>query len=153
MAKEANYYVAKRKESGLSREQASELMHMSSSRLEWIEKDPESRMEPSDVLLMEEAYGDHEICNHYCAETCPIGQKYMPKVEIKSFGQIAIETLNCLNRLNKDQGRLLEIVEDSGLSSDEMADFERIKDNLEKISIASSTLKLWYENAKTKFNK
>jgi hypothetical protein len=52
--------------------------------------------------------------------------------------------------LNKDRGRLLEIVEDGGLSPDEMDDFERIKENLAKISLASSTLQLWYENARSK---
>lgn len=150
MAKETNYYVAKRKECGLSRERASEIMNMSSSRLEWIEKDPENHMDPRDVLLMEEAYGDHEICNYFCSETCPLGQKYVPKVSIKSFGQIAIETLNCLNRLNKDKERLLEIVEDGELTADELEDFERIQDNLERISLASSTLQLWLEKSKKK---
>ena len=147
MPSDMNFYIEKRKEKGLSREQACELLDMTTGRLERAEKCPEKYLQPDDVLKMEEVYGDHEICNHYCAETCPIGQKYVPRVEVKSIERITIETLASLNRLEKDRERFLEIVEDGRLTKDELNDFQHIKDNLNKIAMAASTLELWYEKA------
>ena len=143
-----NYYVEKRKSLNMSREEASELLNMSPSRLERIEKDPAKTMQPEDVLSMARVYHDPMICNHYCAEDCPLGQAVTPKIKEKEFGQIAIETLNCLNKLSRDKDRLLEIVEDGELTADEQEDFERIMESYDKILMVATTMKLWYETHK-----
>ena len=61
------------------------------------------------------------------------------------LGQIAIETLNSLNRINREKDRLLEIVEDGEITPDEIADFVSIKKTLDKISLSVDTLQLWID--------
>lgn len=58
-----------------------------------------------------------------------------------------LETLNSLNRMNKEKDRLLEIVEDGRVTPDEYEDFFEIKKTLEKISLSVDTLQLWVDKA------
>ena len=69
------------------------------------------------------------------------------KAEKKDLARIAIETLNSLNRMNKEKDRLLEIVEDGQVTPDEYKDFFEIKKTLEKISLSVDTLQLWVDKS------
>ena len=71
----------------------------------------------------------------------------MPEVQVKELSQIAIETLNSLNRINREKDRLLEIIEDGRVTDDEIADFVSIKKTLDKISLSVDTLQLWVDQA------
>ena len=140
-----NIYHLRREELGLSREKASELLEtMPPERIEKIESE-KSLPHPDEVLLMSEAYKMPNLCNHYCANECPIGKQYVPEIKIKDLSQIVLEMLASLNSMHKKQERLIEITADGRIEGDEIQDFIRIQDELEKISITVETLQLWSE--------
>ncbi|MBR2407836.1 MAG: helix-turn-helix domain-containing protein [Lachnospiraceae bacterium] len=140
-----NIYQLRREELGLSREKASELLEtMPADRIEKIESE-KSLPHPDEVLLMSEAYKMPNLCNHYCANECPIGKQYVPEIKIKDLSQIVLEMLASLNSMNRKQERLIEITADGKIEGDEIKDFIHIQEELEKISITVETLQLWSE--------
>lgn len=140
-----NIYQLRREELGLSREKASELLEtMPPERIEKIESE-KSLPHPDEVLLMSEAYKLPNLCNHYCANECPIGKQYVPEIKIKDLSQIVLEMLASLNSMHKKQERLIEITADGRIEGDEIKDFIHIQEELEKISITVETLQLWSE--------
>ena len=140
-----NIYQRTREGMDLPREEASGLLvTMSPERIEKIESE-RSMPHPDEVLLMSDAYKQPNLCNYYCANQCPIGQQYVPEVKIKDLSQIVLETLASLNTMQQKKDRLIEITVDGHISGDELADFVRIQEELEKISVAVETLQLWCE--------
>ena len=88
-----NKYQLLREELGLSREKASELLEViSPERLEKIENE-HSAPHPDEVLLMSQKYRKPSLCNHYCSTECPIGQQYVPQVQVKELSAIVLEML------------------------------------------------------------
>ena len=143
-----NIYQLSREAAGLSREAAGELLpFMSPDRVERIENE-KSLPDPEEVLSMAECYRDAGLVNRYCTEECPIGKKYVPKADEKELPLIALEVVNAVNRLEKEKNRLIEIALDNRVNEDEQQDFERILDELNKISESVQTLKLWMEQKK-----
>ena len=129
----------------LTRETASELLEsISPERIEKIENE-RSLPHPDEVLLMAEKYKQPNLCNHYCANQCPIGQQYVPEIKIKDLSQIVLEMLASLNSMSKQKERLIEITVDGKITGDELEDFIYIQEELERISIAVETLQLWSE--------
>lgn len=140
-------YQKTREALSLTREKAAELIgFISADRLEKIEN-AKVNVQPEDILALSQCYKAPALCNHYCSNDCPIGQQYVPEIEAKDLSQIAIETLNALNKINKEKDRLLEIVEDGQITPDEYADFLQIKKTLDKISLSVDTLQLWLDQA------
>ena len=138
-------YQITREALGLTREEASELLEtMAPERIEKIENE-RTMPHPDEVLLMSDKYKKPTLCNHYCANQCPIGQQYVPEIKIKGLAQIVLETLASLNAMQKKKDRFIEITVDGHISGDELADFVYIQEELEKISIAVETLQLWCE--------
>ncbi len=132
-----------REELGLTREKAGELIPgFSPERLEKIENG-RTQIQPEDVMLLAEAYKAPSLLNYYCANECPIGQVHALRTESKELGQIAVETLNALNKMAQSKDRLLEIVEDGQVRPDEFKDFSEIKKVLDKIALSVSNLQLW----------
>lgn len=128
----------------LSREKASELTGIEPYRIERIENE---KMEPDpwDVVSMANAYRQPELCNHYCANECPIGRKYVPEIKMKDLSQVILEMLASLNSMQKRQERLIEITADGVIANDELEDFIHIQEELERISVTVETLQLWTE--------
>lgn len=56
-----------------------------------------------------------------------------------------LETVASLNAMQKQKDRLIEITVDGAISGDELGDFVKIQQELEKLSIAVETLQLWCE--------
>lgn len=140
-----NKYHLVREELGLSREKASELLvTIMPERLEKIENE-KSTPHPDEVLTMAEKYKRPSLCNYYCSTQCPIGQQYVPEIEIKELSSIVLEMLASLNSVNKKKERLIEITADGKIDNDEIDDFIYIQDELERISITVETLQLWAE--------
>lgn len=140
-----NIYQLSREALGYTREKASELLEwISPERIERIESE-KSSPHPDEVLVMSTAYQSPELCNHYCANQCPIGQHYVPEVKIKNLSQIVLEMLASLNAMHKRKERLIEITADGEISGDEIEDFVYIQEELERISITVETLQLWSE--------
>lgn len=140
-----NKYQLIREELGLSREKASELLEViSPERLEKIENE-RSEPHPDEVLLMSQKYRKPSLCNHYCSNQCPIGQQYVPEVQVKELSSIVLEMLASLNAVHRQKDRLIEIAADGKISGDEIDDFIFIQNELERISITVETLQLWAE--------
>ena len=140
-----NIYHKTREALELTRETASELLEsISPERIEKIENE-RSLPHPDEVLLMAEKYKQPNLCNHYCANQCPIGQQYVPEIKIKDLSQIVLEMLASLNSMSKQKERLIEITVDGKITGDELEDFIYIQEELERISIAVETLQLWSE--------
>ena len=140
-----NIYHRTRESLQLTREAAAELLEtIAPERIEKIENE-RSLPHPDEVLLMAETYKQPSLCNHYCANQCPIGQQYVPEVKVKDLSQIVLEMLASLNSMSRQKERLIEITVDGKISGDELEDFIRIQEELERISIAVETLQLWAE--------
>ena len=138
-------YQLIREELGLSREKASELLEtISPERLEKIENE-RTDPHPDEVLLMSQKYKKPSLCNYYCSRQCPIGQQYVPEVQVKELSSIVLEMLGSLNAVHKQKDRLIEIAADGSISGEEIDDFIRIQEELERISITVETLQLWAE--------
>ena len=136
------YQIAREKR-GLTIEKAGELMDgITSDRIAKLENGS-VHVQPEDVVLMAECYKAPELCNYYCTHECAIGEKTVKEIEIKSLSQIAIETLNSLNKMTRLKDRLLEIVEDGRVRPDESDDFLIIKSTLDKIAASVNALQLW----------
>ena len=143
--KDKNKYQLIREELGLSREKASELLEtIMPERIEKIESG-KSLPHPDEVLTMAEKYKSPSLCNYYCSRQCPIGQQYVPEIEIKELSSIVLEMLASLNSVNKKKDRLIEITADGRIDNDEIDDFIYIQEELERISITVETLQLWAE--------
>ena len=130
----------------LTRERAADLIPgFSPERIEKIENG-RTQIQPEDVVLMADSYKSPALRNYYCANECPIGrQQHTLPTESKELAQIAVETLNAVNRISRNRDRLLEIVEDGQVCSDEYADFLEIKATLDKIALSVSNLQLWVD--------
>ncbi len=140
-------YQLSRERAGLTREAAAERMaFISAARIEKIENE-RSELHPDEVLAMAEAYGDPMLRNTYCTQECPIGKKYVSPLEKKPLSQITLEMCVTLNELMRDRDRLMEITVDGAISPEEMADFRAIRENLERMSGAIESLKLWVDGA------
>ena len=84
------YHLA-REELGWSREYASEQLGMiTPERLERIENEKVTP-DPKEILAMAETYGRPSLCNYYCSQKCPIGQQYVPEIEVKELSSIVLE--------------------------------------------------------------
>lgn len=143
-----NIYFDCRKEKGWTRDKACDLLkEISVDRLERIENN-RANPEPYEVTIMAEAYKKSQLCNYYCTHDCAIGRKYMPEIKIKDLSQIVLETLASLNSIEEKKNRLIEITVDGKIEGDELKDFIQIKNELDKISMAIDSLKLWVEQKK-----
>lgn len=140
-----NIFQTRREELGLSREKAEELLEIiTSDRIEKIENG-KSAAHPDEVMLMAEKYKMPQLCNYYCANECPIGKQYVPEIKAKELSQIVLEMLASLNSMNRKQERLIEITADGNIDKNEIMDFIKIQEELERISITVETLQLWTE--------
>ena len=140
-----NKYQLIREELGLSREKASELLEtIPPERIEKIENE-RSDPHPDEVLLMSQKYKKPSLCNHYCANQCPIGRQYVPEVQVKELSAIVLEMLASLNAVHRQKDRLIEIAADGRISGEEIDDFIYIQQELERISVTVETLQLWSE--------
>ena len=134
-----------REELGYSREKASVLLGwISPERIEKIEND-KSQPHPDEVLEMSAVYKKPGLCNYYCSNLCPIGQKYIPEIKPKELSQIVLEMLASLNSTQKKQERLIEITSDGKISNEEIRDFVYIQKELERILATVNSLQLWTE--------
>lgn len=129
----------------LSREKASELLEViTPERIERIENE-KTMPHPEEILIMAEKYKVPDLCNHYCANQCPIGERYVPEIKVKDLSMIVLEMLASLNSMNKKKDRLIEITADGRIEDNEIQDLIYIQEELERISITVETLQLWVE--------
>ena len=141
-----NIYQISRENAGFTRDSAAEqLEFISSDRIEKIESE-KSAPHPDEILAMADCYKNPSLCNYYCSHECPIGKEYVPEVAAKDLSMITLEMLSTLNALSKEKDRMIDIAADGKITDDEVADFIRIKENLDNMSLAIESLKLWVQN-------
>ena len=141
---EKNIYRTARERAEFSRERAAEVSELEPSKIERIENE-KTAPNPWDVIAMAKAYKSPELCNYFCANECPIGMKCVPEIKLKDLSQIVLEMLASLNSMKKSQERLIEITADGLIEDDELADFIKIQEGLECISVTVDSLKLWMD--------
>lgn len=142
-----NAYQISRESQNLTRDAAAELLDfISADRIEKIESE-KSVPHPEEILAMAECYKNPSLCNYYCSHECPIGQEFVPEVQVKDLAQITIEMMVSLNKLAKEKDRLLEITVDGQITEDEMSDFAKIEEELDEMSMTIDSLKLWVSNS------
>ena len=141
-----NVYQILRESCGYSRAKASECLQcISDSRLIRIESG-EVTPYPEEIITMSKVYGEPNLPNIYCSTDCPLGREYVTQVEAKDLPVITLEMLNLLNRLTKQKDRLIEITVDGKITENELKDFNAIRKDLEKMSMAIDSMQLWIEN-------
>lgn len=142
-----NIYQMRREECGLTREKAADIIgYVSADRIEKIENE-KTIARSEEVLAMSECYNSPELCNYYCTHECSIGMKYKSEVKVSQLSQIVLETLDSLEKLNKERNRFVEITVDGKITEDEKADFKKIQENLEKMATSIDALKFWVQKA------
>lgn len=138
-----NIYQISRENAGFTREAAAErLGYISADRIEKIESE-KSMPRPEEILAMADCYKNPSLCNHFCSNECPIGQVHIPEIKVKDLSQITLEVLATLSVLQQEKDRLIGITVDGEITEDEAQEFLTIQDNLEKMSNAIGSLKLW----------
>ncbi len=142
-----NAYFKRRDELHLTREKASELLGAERIPPERIEKIENERVtpRPDEVLLMAEKYKKPELCNFYCAHQCDIGKQYVPEIKVQDLSRIVLEMVASMNSAHRGQERLIEIAADGEIKDEEVEDFVRIQQELERISITVEALQFWSE--------
>ena len=142
-----NIYQLGREALELTREQAGDLLEfISPDKIEKIEGE-KMLPHPEDVLAMSKAYKMPQMCNYYCSHECPIGQIYVPELQMKDLSGIILEMIATLNNINKEKDRLIEIAADGQITEDEYEDFKKIRGQLSKISMSVDTLSLWVDKS------
>lgn len=140
-----NLYLEVRDRLELSRDEASELLEtISSDKLGRIETEKQLPT-PEDVMIMAEKYGDPGIMNYFCASQCPMGQKYVPRVEFDDLEKTVLKIVASLNSMNINKDKLIEIAEDGEITDDELMEFIRIEKELSRVSMAISKMEIWTE--------
>ena len=140
-----NIYQTSREAMEYTRDAAAEkLDFISADRIEKIENE-RSLPHPEEVLAMADCYKNPALCNYFCSHECPIGIEYVPEIKAKDLSQITLEMLATLNKLTHEKERLIEITVDGELSEDEIPDFMKIKEELEKMALAIDSLNLWLD--------
>ena len=140
-----NMYREVRDGLGLTRDQASELLEtIEPGKLERIESEKQLPS-PDDVMIMADKYSEPNIRNYYCANQCPMGQHYVPRIKFIDLEKTVLKLVASLNAMHDKQDKLIEIAEDGAITDDELLDFISIQKNLEKVSLAVDALELWTE--------
>ena len=133
-----NIYQVSREAMEYSRETAAQkLGFISSDRIEKIENE-KTLPHPEEILAMADCYKTPSLCNYFCSHECPIGIEYIPEIKSKELSQITLEMLATLNKLTHEKV-------DGELSKDELPDFLKIKEELEKMALTIDSLNLWLE--------
>ena len=143
-----NVYCIARKEAATcndrlaSREGAAEETGIDRTRLARIELDSLIPY-PEEVLLMAEAYGAPQLCNHYCHSQCPIGRKTIPACELLQLDRLAIKALAAMRRAGTAGNTLLDLTEDGEISEEELPRLDQVVRDLEAMERASMEMRLW----------
>lgn len=145
------YEQVRKDKLGLTRIEAALRMDtIDERRLEYIEKNP-SKAQPADISEMAEAYDEPALCSYYCAMECRIGKdrgmSYVEQPEKAELPIIVLKMIASLNSTSQMKDRLIEIAADGDVTEDEMAEFEDIRQELDKITDTVKALELWAEKS------
>ena len=82
---------------------------------------------------MAKRYNKPELRNYYCCNECAIGRIDATEVTFNGgIHEILVNMAVSLRNVNHEKIRLMEILEDDKVDSDEQADYEKISEELEQ---------------------
>ncbi|MBE6780517.1 MAG: XRE family transcriptional regulator [Ruminococcaceae bacterium] len=107
------------------------------------------KITPEDIVALSKTYNKPELRNYYCCHQCDIGQIDAPEVIYKdNVHEILVNMSVSLESVNSKKMRLMEILADGKVDKTEMADLNKILEELEKISMTVEAIQLWCEKMK-----
>lgn len=152
-----NVYQEARDELGWSREKAAdEILKIENGRYGYVDKyklvkiEEESiKIQPEDIVALSKVYNKPELRNYYCCHQCDIGAIDAPEVIYKdNVHEILVNMAISLESVNTKKTRLMEILADGKVDDAEIADLNKILEELEKISMTVEAIQLWCEKVK-----
>jgi len=151
-----NVYQEARDNLGWSREKAAdEILKLENGKYGYVDKyklvkiEEESiKIQPEDIVALSKAYNKPELRNYYCCHQCDIGAIYAPEVIYDNVHEILVNMSISLESVNAKKIRLMEILADGVVNSEEVKDLNRILEELEKISVTVEAIQLWCEKMK-----
>lgn len=98
---------------------------------------------PEEVLLLAQLYDAPQLCNHYCSQLCPLGQKTIPPCELLQIDRLTIKVLHAMKEAEGVEDDMVDIVQDGVITDDELPRLEEITTRLAAIEKASMELRMW----------
>lgn len=138
----ARMEAAKKNDHLSSREGASEEVGIDRKRLQRIEIGTLNPY-PEEVMLMADVYHAPELMNFYCTSACPIGEKMVPKAELRELDRLTIKFLNALEGIKGADKSLLAIAADGKLTPDEIPAMEELLEAIKAISAVGYELEIF----------
>ena len=156
-----NVYQEARDKLGWSREKAAdEILKLENGKYGYVDKyklvkiEEESiKIQPEDIVALSKAYNKPELRNYYCCHQCDIGAIDAPEVVYDNVHEILVNMSISLESVNAKKIRLMEILADGVVNSEEVKDLNKILEELEKISMTVEAIQLWCEKMKLLSNK
>ena len=133
----ARYNASKNNDSLTSREKSAEVLNIDRTRLGTVVPYPE------EVLSMSKAYDIPELCNSYCSSDCPIGKETVKPINADSLDRLILQFLGSSKKMEDISEQLIEITADGIVDETEVAAFDAILDELERMSVNIQSLMLW----------
>jgi len=153
MNKCENVYFRYRKEAAKTdsrlsgRENAAQLLGISAETLRAYECGLTKTVPPDSVLQMSLVYNAPELRNHYCRNVCPIGEKFVPALDVGQLelDRLTIRLLASLRDIVETKDTLVDIVADGVISEEERPSLARVMETLDSISLHTQELRVWAE--------
>ena len=152
-----NVYQEARDELGWSRKKAAdEILKIENGKYGYVDEyklvkiEEESiKIQPEDIVALSKVYNKPELRNYYCCHQCDIGAIDAPEVIYKdNVHEILVNMAISLESVNTKKTRLREILADGKVDDAEIADLNKILEELEKISMTVEAIQLWCEKVK-----
>jgi transcriptional regulator with XRE-family HTH domain len=128
-----NIYLLSRLSSGLSRQEAIELLHID---YETLGKYERGQLTPSDetVIAMSAAYNDPILKLEHLFEKNPIGRSLGWKIDRTDLSQCTLGFLGRFNDVAVDRDQLISIVSDGVIDDSEENDFDSIMKKSDRLA-------------------
>ena len=151
-----NIYQESRDELGWSREKAAdEISKIENGKYNYLDKyrlvkieEETVKIQPEDIVALSKVYKKPELRNHYCCHHCDIGKIDAPEVVYDNIHEILVNMSVSLESVNSKKIRLMEILADGKVDDTEIADLNKILEELERISMTVEAIQLWCEKVK-----
>ncbi len=147
----ARYNASKKDENFTSREKTAEILSIDRTRLSRIELGTVVPY-PEEVLAMSKAYDLPELCNIYCSTECPIGRETIKPINADSLDRLILQFLGSSQKMEHITEQLIDITEDGMVDETELAKFDAVLLELEKMSVNIQSLMLWAKKNKDAIN-
>lgn len=98
---------------------------------------------PEEVWMMAQTYGAPQLCNYYCSNLCPLGQKTITPCELLQIDRLTVTVLAAMQGAGHVRDTILDIAGDGEITPEEVPQLEQVVKHLEAMERASMELRLW----------